>query len=361
MDGVTEADLIALLDVARELGRITAPAQFGPAVVRELPRLVRSDATSFNEVDLGTGRVGYVMEPAGLVPPPGGGQLLAELAATHPLITHHAETGNGSAIMISDFLTTAQWRSTQLYQRLYRPMDLDFQMSNTLPAPTPTVVGIALNRTAGSGDFDEHDRRLLDLARPHLAQAWRRTRDRARVGALLGAATNALHEAGTGVIALGASPDEVTVGSFARLYRFFGRPVTGDLLPPRVRRWVGPDATGTPGSPSVLRSRRGAHQLVIRHLPGDHEHPDLLLLDERPAGSPDAVLRAVGLTSRELAVMRRLAAGASNSEIAATLAISPWTVKRHLANIYAKLGVTSRARAVALAYELDAHHHVDDT
>lgn len=58
---------------------------------------------------------------------------------------------------------------------------------------------------------------------------------------------------------------------------------------------------------------------------------------------------AAGLSARELEVLRELAAGARNSDIAAALGISERTVKAHLGNIYQKLGVTSRAGAVAVA------------
>jgi LuxR family maltose regulon positive regulatory protein len=55
------------------------------------------------------------------------------------------------------------------------------------------------------------------------------------------------------------------------------------------------------------------------------------------------------LTGREIEILRLVALGLANSEIAARLVISPGTVKVHTNNIYAKLGVNNRARAVARA------------
>jgi DNA-binding NarL/FixJ family response regulator len=60
------------------------------------------------------------------------------------------------------------------------------------------------------------------------------------------------------------------------------------------------------------------------------------------------------LTARETQVLRLVAAGMTNREIAAELVISEHTVSRHLQNMFLKLGVTSRAGATAYAYE----HHV---
>ncbi len=58
-----------------------------------------------------------------------------------------------------------------------------------------------------------------------------------------------------------------------------------------------------------------------------------------------------GLTAREIEVIRSLASGKSNKEIAEALFLSPTTVARHLSNIFAKTGSTSRAAATAYAYD----------
>jgi DNA-binding CsgD family transcriptional regulator len=58
-----------------------------------------------------------------------------------------------------------------------------------------------------------------------------------------------------------------------------------------------------------------------------------------------------GLTAREVEVLRLVAAGGTNREIAAALVISEHTVARHLQNIFAKLDVSSRSAATAFAFE----------
>jgi DNA-binding NarL/FixJ family response regulator len=60
-----------------------------------------------------------------------------------------------------------------------------------------------------------------------------------------------------------------------------------------------------------------------------------------------------GLTPRELEVLRLVAAGKSNREIAAELVISEHTVARHVQNVLAKLRVSSRTAASAFAFEHD--------
>jgi two-component system NarL family response regulator len=55
------------------------------------------------------------------------------------------------------------------------------------------------------------------------------------------------------------------------------------------------------------------------------------------------------LSARELAVLRLLAAGRTNKEIAGELFVAEGTVKAHVAGVYRKLGVHSRAEAVSKA------------
>ena len=57
------------------------------------------------------------------------------------------------------------------------------------------------------------------------------------------------------------------------------------------------------------------------------------------------------LTNRELQVLQGVAVGERNKEIGYRLGISERTVKAHLTNIYNKLGVDSRASAVAVAIQ----------
>jgi DNA-binding CsgD family transcriptional regulator len=78
--------------------------------------------------------------------------------------------------------------------------------------------------------------------------------------------------------------------------------------------------------------------------------PDLDRLDRLAARAP-----AGGLTARELEVLRLVAAGETNHAIARALHLADKTVHRHVSNIYAKLGVSSRAAATAYAYR---HHLV---
>jgi ATP/maltotriose-dependent transcriptional regulator MalT len=81
--------------------------------------------------------------------------------------------------------------------------------------------------------------------------------------------------------------------------------------------------------------------------------PDVTAVDRlRARPEPEPVpARPRGLTLREVEVLRAVATGASNKAIAQRLFLSEKTVARHVANIFAKIDVTSRAAATAFAYD----------
>jgi DNA-binding CsgD family transcriptional regulator len=74
-------------------------------------------------------------------------------------------------------------------------------------------------------------------------------------------------------------------------------------------------------------------------------------LDARAATGDTRSALPAGLTEREVEVLRLVAAGLTNNDIATQLYLSVKTVSRHLSNIFTKIGVTSRAGATAFAFE----------
>ncbi|WP_329213106.1 response regulator transcription factor [Streptomyces sp. NBC_01485] len=87
---------------------------------------------------------------------------------------------------------------------------------------------------------------------------------------------------------------------------------------------------------------------VTRRLVG--RFGDRIRHEEAPASRVEDALTA--LTAREVEVLKRIAEGLSNAEIAAALVISPETVKTYVSRILAKLSLRDRVQAVILAYRI---------
>ena len=130
------------------------------------------------------------------------------------------------------------------------------------------------------------------------------------------------------------------------LYQYVSRPVGIEDM---MRLWLDPERPGARlefdrSRPTFTERERDVLDVLLLHLEQFRRHavarrtPWLTL-----ATASD------GLTPREREVLELVAEGKTNAEIAALLWISPGTVRRHLENIFEKLGVHTRTAAVAAA------------
>jgi DNA-binding CsgD family transcriptional regulator len=122
----------------------------------------------------------------------------------------------------------------------------------------------------------------------------------------------------------------------------------GRRPPELISRWVreqrglrlDPETPGPASMPLVLS--RGEVKLVLRY--AAIKGRGCLLLEER-AHTSGRTLEAVSLTPREAEVLKWVAQGKTNLDIANILAIRPRTVSKHLERIFMKLGVENRTAA----------------
>ncbi len=208
-------------------------------------------------------------------------------------------------------------------------------------AAHPTFALLAAVDTAeaaaqvGSTDVVEAQVVLVELWAQRTGATWARTAGhRLRALVQAGPAAEASFRAALDVAGAGAQPFE-----YARTRLLYGEWLR------RARRRA--DARIQLAAAAEIFDRLDAEPLRARALREQ-------ALTERPAAArvPDPAT-AAGLTAQELRVARLAADRLTNREIAAQLLISPRTVGHHLANVYPKLGITSRAELARIDFAGD--------
>jgi len=129
------------------------------------------------------------------------------------------------------------------------------------------------------------------------------------------------------------------------LQAFFAE-MSDNLMPDEIRNWL---VKGDTSKPLVIcHANKG--EIEIHNFPLSPLGGLLLVrIDYRLVPRGPKALLALGLTAREAEVLYWITEGKTNPEIAIILDASPDTVKKHAANLYAKLGVPTRTSAARCA------------
>jgi DNA-binding CsgD family transcriptional regulator len=321
-------------------------------VERTLPAindLVRGDVVCHAEVEPIETKLASQTTFADNDTPPYIRDAFERLMLTSPIFQYWMASGDVSAIRTSDFLSRRQWHDMALYREVYRQWGTEDSLAIGLPAPPGLVACFCIER---SSPFSDRERLLLDLARPHLSFAYRNAE-------ALSMLASANAREGTHSVLLDARGRIVQASSEALelLSRSFpGEQVQLPSLPRSLDDWVRRHVTQLdedippPNSPYSARTLDGA-RVTIRMLKGDTTGAQILLvLRENRDRSPTS-LDKHGLSAREKEVLGEALRGLSSKEIAASLVISQRTVEKHLESIYNKLGVDSRAAAIAMVLQ----------
>ena len=117
-------------------------------------------------------------------------------ATTNPLVGHFQRTRDTRPFRFSDVVGHAGSARHALYRELYHPLGIEHQIAFGLPSPPTLTIGIALSR-GGPRDFSDDERTMLDLARPHLIQAYRNAQLRERLSGAVDALRPASRTAGS--------------------------------------------------------------------------------------------------------------------------------------------------------------------
>lgn len=354
LERLTGRDFASVLRFLQNVHAIRELDSFPEQVGSALEGLIPRDYYSYVQIDGYTRKAAVaITRPSidSILPLPNQHEIFERYGHEHPLPSAHQH--HVGALKISDFLTQRQFERLALYNEFFRPCGVRHQMSVVLPAKPGVLRGIIVNR--GGLDFSERERQLLNLILPHLAQAYQNAEAFTLMRRALGTAGQEVIYADRGGRIRYASE-----GALLWIQTYFQEHAAQeDHLPPALDLWVRDQRDHSyrqtdftlPRQPLVID--QGDKRLVIRFFrDGEDGQEDVILLEERLIRVSLATLTTLGLSLREAEVMGWVTQGKTVAEISRILCISAGTVEKHLEHIYSKLGVHSRASAVARAYQV---------
>lgn len=347
-------ELLALSEMTASLYEADGSVQFGERLVTQLSRLIGGDIYSYNEVDSRTKRSIAQWAPSSVAMIPDGLEILGRHADENPIVPYFKRTGDGRAMMISDFLTQREFRERPLYQDFYKPFRIPYHLAIALSIQGSSTITTIVHR--GRREFNERDRLLLNLARPHLLQAYRQSQLRATFQHQLRSQQIALDSLNMGLLA--ATPKgRITwmTERCGRVLQHWGLAPCRGRLPGTLFEWARADdacrarldQSAEAPIPFVRTDARGTLRITkLVTAP-----PWMFVVEATALTSSSEVLSVLGLSKRETEILSWVARGKTNPEIGAILGISPRTVHKHLGRIYVRLGVENRHAAMALVME----------
>ncbi|HWX96402.1 MAG TPA: LuxR C-terminal-related transcriptional regulator [Solirubrobacteraceae bacterium] len=131
-----------------------------------LHRVLPSDYVSLNDVGPSPEEIVAIMQPDA----PELVSRWAQFAHENPLLRRYLRTLDGRAYRFSDVISREELHGLALYDEVYAPLGVEYQMAFSLPASADRVLAIALSRR--DRDYSDDERDFVNRARPFLIQAY---------------------------------------------------------------------------------------------------------------------------------------------------------------------------------------------
>jgi DNA-binding CsgD family transcriptional regulator len=141
--------------------------EFRTGLLTALREAMPCDWVSLNEVGSTPEEIFALVEPP---LDPSWHDVWAKHGLENPLVVRFSQTRDGRPFRFSDIVSQDELHELALYRELYGPIGLEYQIAFTLPARSEQILGVALSRR--EHDFSDAERELLEIARPHLIQAY---------------------------------------------------------------------------------------------------------------------------------------------------------------------------------------------
>jgi DNA-binding CsgD family transcriptional regulator len=358
METLSHNDILALNRAIGEIYSARDLETFYSSAFSSIRKMVPYEHCSFNDVDLAPTRFLKIISSSqhhnnvinNNLP------VFNAYIHEHPLLPQFA---SDKVFKTTDVASINQFKATAIYNEYYRYLDTETQIGFAMPISPETVSIIALSRN--TIDFFERDRLILALLKPHCINALRNVMEFGRIRLERDLLLTGAEAEKKGLMLCRQDSLIICISEFAgeMLGRYFAVTLSeGDTLPEALAQWLETEAGLAPGGNGRLAERvernafiveKDGKRLIIKLLNDVISGDYMLCMTESDPAVLLRNLQRYDLSPRETDVMRWLATGKTNMEIAVILNMSKRTVEKHMEHIFAKLGVETRAAAVAIA------------
>jgi len=354
---LSERDLRSAMGALQSLADQSADcASFVRGALEQLTGIVASDLTTLSICDLAGGTRRVISRKAETLS-------TADRAAfdrhfrEHPLVRFHGSHPGGPTQRISDCISAPTFRNSALHADYYRRIGINHVMALPLWIDPGNVISVVFNRS--HADFKDGERAVLDAVRRPLAAMYRNLVACEDAGVGLKRVSRLAADGGWLMMQVSTSGQilDAPAETLRLLRQFFPRDSAdrGGHIPEPLSEWLshsrswGLDRPAIDGGERFATTRFGV-KLTVYFVPdAERASSGYLLMKGERHGPRAAHLRQLPVTEREREILALVAAGKTNAEIAAVLAISPRTVQKHLEHIFQKLGVETRTGAAMRA------------
>jgi DNA-binding CsgD family transcriptional regulator len=338
---LAERDIQALLSVVTELAALDDARPFPPELLHHAGELVGNADVSYCELDRARKRFIFAADEYGEHFGPQPAELderFFSLVGQHPVCSRRTKHDDWTTVrMVTDFATQRVFERTEFWNELCRDGGSRYWMDVGITPSGPKTHVFIFNRV--QRDFDERDRLLVELLQPYLQRRFDAVATAAEAAGALATLEEGADDAVSDVVLCsGNGVIEFASRKSRRLLAAYFHDVNGRLPGELLAALRGPDG--------VVSAERDGRRLTVR---AARSAGMLLLL----LGEHDARLEL--LTRRQLEILTQVASGATDATVGAALGIAGTTVKKHLEQIYTRLGVHTRTAATALLYENPAN------
>jgi DNA-binding CsgD family transcriptional regulator len=309
---------------ADEIGR---EEPFADEVLAELGRIIPAAWIGYEERDFVARRSFVCHEHPSFAEVYGAFELDAHVVQVGSPICRFQAEGHLDAVTIWDLEPRGAAGHSRHHSVVLKPLDVADRLAMATPIDARLTQRFSFDRIGGR--FGARDKHVLESLRPHFLRLRRAAANRQRLRAALAGLEWQDGSGLRGVLLLGPQARRIEYASRG------ARRLIGEYFDWNSTTELPPDlgALLDGGSTTLMRSAVG-RRLTIDRI------DDALLLEERVYG-------LALLTPREREILALAARGKTNREIAELTVISTHTVRKHLENIYAKLGVHTRTAAAA--------------